>query len=416
MIEAALLGAGERGMVALASYALKRPNEIKFVAVAEPNKDRRIRFAKLHDIKPENQFSSWHELLEKPKLCRAMLICTQDTDHYEPTMRALKSGYDILLEKPMAPDPKESLVMGETAEELGKVLTVCHTMRYSPYFYKLKELVDSGLIGKIMTIQWTENVGYWHQAHSFVRGNWRNKQESSPMILAKCCHDMDMLQWLVDADCEQISSFGSLSYFKEEHAPEGSTDRCTDGCEVEGECPFSAIKWYYNEKQDWPQSIVSHDHSLQARWEAIKNGPYGRCVYRCDNDVVDHQVVNLKFSGEVTVSFTMSAFSMDNTRTFKIMGTEGELRGHHEKNEIVISRFDGNEHKIYPTEIDGGHQGADTMIMRDFVRQLESNDAINRTSGTVSAQNHLIAFAAEQSRISGETIDFKQYIKNVKAQ
>lgn len=413
MIEAALLGAGGRGMFAYASYALKRPNEIKFVAVAEPNQERREMFARLHGIPEDRVFSSWKELLDQPQLCRALLICTQDDDHYAPSMKALDVGYDIMLEKPMANNPVESLAIAEKAERLGRTLTVCHTMRYSTYYRKLKELADSGAIGKIMSIQWTENVGYWHQAHSFVRGNWRRSDETSPMILAKCCHDMDMIQHIVGAECTQISSFGSLSFFKEANAPEGSTERCVDGCKVEHECPFSAIKWYYNEKDEWPQNIVSLDNSLEARWKALEEGPYGRCVFRCDNNVVDHQVVNLLFDNEVTVAFTMAAFSSDNARSLKIMGTNGEIRGFDKKNEIEVVKFNGERYTVHPEEIEGGHSGADTLIMIDFIRQLESNDTQGSSPGMVSARNHLIAFAAEQSRVTGETVDFKAYINQL---
>lgn len=414
MIEAALLGAGGRGMFAYASYALKRPSEIKFVAVAEPNEERRLKFAKLHDIPPERTFSRWEELLEQPQLCRALFICTQDADHFAPTMKALDVGYDILLEKPMATDPVEALQMAEKAERLGKLLTVCHTMRYSPFFSKLKELTDSGIIGRIMNIHWTENVGYWHQAHSFVRGNWRRSDETSPMILAKCCHDMDMLQYIVGAACRKVSSFGSLSYFKEENAPEGSTARCTDGCKVEHECAFSAIKWYHNDKDQWPQNIVALTPTREARWQALLEGPYGRCVFRCDNNVVDHQVVNLEFDNEVTVAFTMSAFSTDNTRSFKIMGTGGEIRGYDDWNELEIIRFSGERHTVRPLEIEGGHSGADTMIMIDFIHQLESGDREGKSSGTVSARSHLIAFAAEQSRLTGKTIDMEKYVQSLR--
>lgn len=410
MIEAALLGAGARGMFAYASYAIQRPNEIKFVAVAEPNEERRKRFAEQHGIPPERTFASWEELLDRPRLCRALLVCTQDDDHYAPTMKALDVGYDILLEKPMASDPKQALEMAQKAEQLGRVLTVCHTMRYSNYFRKLKEVVDSGVIGRLMSIQWTENVGYWHQAHSFVRGNWRRTDETSPMILAKCCHDMDMLQYLIGGECRQVSSFGSLSYFKEENAPEGSTERCIDGCKVEHECPFSAIKWYYNEKNDWPQRVASLTPTLEARWKALKEGPYGRCVFRCDNDVVDHQVANLLFDGDVTVAFTMTAFSVDNTRTFKIMGTNGEIRGHDHRNEIEVVRFNGERETIHPESIDGGHGGADTMIMIDFIRQLERNDKQGKSPGIVSARSHLIAFAVEHSRLTGKTVDMDAFV------
>ncbi|WP_168121505.1 Gfo/Idh/MocA family oxidoreductase [Paenibacillus sp. HB172176] len=411
MIEAALLGAGGRGMFALASYALRRPNEIKFVAVAEPNEERRARFAKEHNIPPERVFKSWEELLDQPQICRALLICTQDKDHYKPTMKALEIGYDILLEKPMATDPREALEMGRKAEELGKLLTVCHSMRYSPFFSKLKELTDSKIIGRIMNIQWTENVGYWHQAHSFVRGNWRRSDETSPMILAKCCHDMDMIANIVGGNCEKVSSFGGLTFFKEENAPEGSTARCTDGCKVEHECAFSALKWYYNEKDDWPQNVVSLTPTMEARWAALKDGPYGRCVYRCDNNVVDHQVVNLAFDNEVSVSFTMSAFSTENTRTLKIMGTNGEIRAYDKRNEFEIILFTGERYKIHPQQIEGGHNGADTRLMIEFIEQLERGDTMGKSSGSVSARSHLIAFAAEQSRVTGQTIDMAEYIE-----
>ncbi len=413
MIEAALLGAGGRGMFAYASYALKRPNEIKFVAVAEPNEERRNMFARLHNIPEDRVFSSWQELLEQPQLCRALLICTQDDDHYAPSMKALDVGYDILLEKPMANNPVESLAIAKKAEQLGRTLTVCHTMRYSTYFRKLKELVDSGVIGKIMTIQWTENVGYWHQAHSFVRGNWRRSDETSPMILAKSCHDMDILQHIVGAECTTVSSFGSLSFFNEANAPEGSTNRCTDGCKVEHECAFSAIKWYYNEKDQWPQNVVSLTPTLEARWKALEEGPYGRCVFRCDNNVVDHQVVNLLFDNEVTVSFTMTAFSTDNTRSFKIMGTNGEIRGYDVKNELEVIKFNGERYKVHPEQVEGGHNGADTLIMIDFIRQLESNDTQGSSPGMISAKNHLIAFAAEKSRVDGETVNMRDYMREL---
>ncbi|QJD86895.1 Gfo/Idh/MocA family protein [Cohnella herbarum] len=414
MIEAALLGAGGRGMFAYASYALKRPDEIKFVAVAEPNAEKRERFAREHAIPPERTFSGWEELLEQPRLCQALFICTQDADHYAPSMKALDVGYDIILEKPMATSPLESLAIAQKAERLGRLLTVCHTMRYSNYFNKLKELIDSGTIGRIMSVQWTENVGYWHQAHSFVRGNWRRADETSPMILAKSCHDMDILQHIVGGEVLRVSSFGSLSFFKPDNAPEGSTKRCTDGCKVEHECPFSAIKWYYNEKDEWPQSIVSLTPTLEARGKALREGPYGRCVFHCDNDVVDHQVVNLLFDNEVTVAFTMSAFSTDNTRSFKIMGTAGEIRGYEKRNELEVIRFSGERYAVNPETVEGGHGGADTKMMMDFVKQLESGESQGKSGGLVSARSHLIAFAAEESRLTGRTITMSEYVAGLR--
>jgi predicted dehydrogenase len=417
MIKAALLGAGSRGMFAYASYALDRPDEIQFVAVAEPNEERRERFAELHGIPKERQFTSWNELLDQPRLCEALLICTQDTQHYQPTMKALQLGYHILLEKPMSPNPLETIEMAEEAARLDRMLTVCHTGRYSPFFTTVKQLMDQKAVGRIMSIQWTENVGYWHQAHSFVRGNWGNSKKSSPMLLQKSCHDMDMLQWLIGGECEQVSSFGSLSYFTEANAPEGSTARCTDGCKVEHECPYSALKWYHNEKDQWPQNVVTLEPKLELRMKALKEGPYGRCVYRCDNDVVDHQVVNLRFNNDVTVAFTMSAFSHDVSRTFKIMGTTGELKGHSKRNEIEIIHFSGKRELIRPQTVEGGHGGADTMIMREFIQQVASNNVQGgKTSAMVSAHSHMIVFAAEHSRATGQTVVVEDYIQDLKRQ
>ncbi len=414
MIQAALIGAGSRGMHAYASYGLKNPHEIKFIAVAEENAERRERFARDHGISKEMQFSKWEDLLDQPKLCEALLICTQDRMHYEPTMKAITKGYKILLEKPMSPIPSESLEMAEQAEKYGSLLSVCHGMRYSTYYRELKKILDEQTIGRLTSIQWNENVGVLHQSHSFVRGNWRNSIESSPMILQKSCHDMDMLQWLVNSECVKVSSFGSLTHFKEENAPEGSTARCTDGCAVERECIFSAIKMYLNEKDEWPQNVVTLEPTYEKRLEALKNGPYGRCVYRSDNDVVDHQVVNLLFDNEVTVAFTMSAFTNETSRTFQIMGTKGEIIGNHKTNEIEIKHFSGKVEKVYPEKVEGGHDGADTLIMQDFIQQVKSNESKSTSSAMVSAKSHLIAFAAEESRVTGNTIDMSDYINQLK--
>lgn len=416
MIKAALIGAGNRGMNAYGDYALKRPHDIQIVAVAEPDEKRRLHFAGLHGIPEERQFAGWREMLDHPKLCEALLICSQDRMHYEPAMQALRQGYHILLEKPMSPDPKEALRMAVEADRRQQILMVCHVSRYSPFFIAVKEIIESGSIGDIAAVQWTENVGYWHHAHSFVRGNWRNTAETSPMLLQKCCHDMDLLQWLIGTDCEEVSSYGSLSHFTADQAPEGSTLRCTDGCKVEHECLYSAIKWYYNDKDDFPQNVVALDRNKEARMQAILSGPYGRCVYHCDNDVVDHQMVGMKFGGNVTVAFTMSAFSKDVCRNFKIMGTKAELNASTMANEIEIRRFNGRSETIHPELVEGvkGGHGGDEKIMMEFIRRVQGNDNSNiRTSAMVSASSHLIVFAAEHSRLTRENVTMSEYVKQL---
>ncbi|CAM4242347.1 oxidoreductase [Bacillus manliponensis] len=410
MITAALIGAGSRGMYAYAPYALQNPEEMKFIAVAEVDDGKRKKFSQMHSIPEHMQFETWELLLEKEKFCDVLLICSPDRFHYKSVMQAIEKGYKILLEKPMSPSPVETLEIAEAAAKHNTLLTVCHVLRYAPFYRKLKEIVDEKKIGNIVSIQWNENVGHWHQAHSFVRGNWRNYAESSSMILQKCCHDMDVLQWIVNAECTKISSFGSLTHFKAEYAPKGSTLRCIDGCEVESSCEYSALKWYLHERDEWPANVVSIDTDIEKRREALKTGPYGRCVYHCDNDVVDHQVVNLLFDNDVTVAFTMSAFTKECCRTFKIMGTKGEIRGHDVLNELEIKYFSGEVEKIYPETIAGGHMGADNAIMIDFIEKVNNNTTETLTSAIVSANSHLIAFAAEKSRVTGETIVLKDYV------
>ncbi|MFD2444356.1 Gfo/Idh/MocA family protein [Bacillus sp. CGMCC 1.16607] len=414
MLKAALIGAGSRGFYAYGSYALSYPHEIQFIAIAEPNKEKRDKFAKLHNISEEMRFEDWTELLEKEKMCEALLICTPDRYHFKPVMKAIEKGYSILLEKPMFPDPLETLGIAEAAEKHDSLLSVCHVMRYAPFYQSLKDLVECKVIGDIVSIQWNENVGYYHHAHSFVRGNWRNSTESSSMILQKSCHDMDMLSWLIGTKCKSVSSYGSLTYFKADNAPEGSTNRCLDGCKIEKECPYSAVKWYLHDQDVWPANVVSPNSSIESRLKAIQDGPYGRCIYHCDNDVVDHQVVNLLFEQDVTVSFTMTAFTNKTYRNFKIMGTKGEIIGNDLENQLKINYFSGKEELINPETVEGGHMGADTSIMKDFIERVSTKDRESLTSAKVSAQSHMIAFAAEHSRLTGETISLTDYIKKLK--
>lgn len=414
MIQAALIGAGNRGFYAYGSYALRYPHEIQFIAVAELDKEKRNKFAEAHGIPESRRFADWTELLEKEKLCEALLICSPDRDHYKPVMQAIEKGYSILLEKPMSPIPLETLEIAEAAEKHQTILTVCHVLRYAPFYQALKEIIDRKVIGDIVSVQWNENVGFYHQAHSFVRGNWRNSQESSSMILQKCCHDMDMLAWLIGTECKSVSSYGSLTYFKKENAPEGAALRCLDGCKVENECPYSAAKWYLHDRDEWPANVITADSSLASRLKAIQEGPYGRCVYHCDNDVVDHQVVNLLFENEVTVSFTMTAFTKDICRHFKIMGTKGEIIGNDAKNELLINYFFGQTEMVHPATVKGGHMGSDTKIMADFIQRVNEKNHSSLTSARASAQSHMIAYAAEESRVTGKTISLEEYVANLK--
>ncbi|EGG32129.1 Gfo/Idh/MocA family protein [Paenibacillus sp. HGF5] len=411
-VKVALIGAGLRGINYL-EYALQHPHELEVVAVAEPNRQRREQFQARHGLEDAACFENWNDFFTAPKVADAVFICTQDKQHFEPTMRALEAGYHVLLEKPMSPDPEECIRMGEMASQAGLVFSICHVLRYAPFFSTIKELLEREAIGRLMSIQHNENVGYWHQAHSFVRGNWRRTEDSSPMILAKSCHDLDMLLWLADSDCVRVSSFGSLSHFTAAQAPEGAPKRCLDGCPVSDECLYYAPDHYLTEDTNWPTSAISDDMSYDARYQALLEGPYGRCVYHCDNDVVDHQVVNMEFANSVTVAFTMSAFTRDVSRTIKLMGTRGEIRGAMEKNEIEIIHFgSGKVERISFADRGGhvGHGGGDMGLIKDFLRLVQtggSNQGL--TSASRSVQSHLMAFAAEQSRVDGRIINLNEF-------
>jgi len=419
IVDAVVIGAGGRGRE-YAQYALDNPNELRITAVAEPDETRRNAFADRHGIAPANRFESWEQLLDQPLLADAVLICTQDRMHYEPAVRAIERGYHVLLEKPMSNDPLECVRLGEYAKQYDKVFAVCHVLRYTPFFSAVKQALDEGKIGQPVSIDLIENVGYWHQAHSFVRGNWRRADESNPMILAKSCHDLDILVWLAGTDCAKLSSYGSLMHFKKENAPEGAPYRCLDGCPVRLECPYYAPDIYLNNEDEVSARIlrgsISNDTSAAGVMEALRTGPYGRCVYHCDNDVVDHQVVAMEFEGGLTATFTMTAFTTDGGRTLKIMGTRGQLRAHMAKNTIEISNFKTGRVETIELRSTGlNHGGGDAGIMRDFARLIRGEGrSESLSSASVSVQSHVMAFAAEKSRSENRSVSIKDYMEELK--
>lgn len=372
--------------------------------MAEPDEERRKIAAAEYGLSSEQLYTSWEQALAVGQIADAAIISTQDRMHYEPTLRALALGYNILLEKPMAPDIGEVIEMARAAKLHGRLLTVCHVLRYTPFWSKIKALIASGRIGQIVSVQLSENVGFYHMAHSFVRGNWRRSDDTSPMILQKSCHDMDLLSWLIDRRCLKVGSYGSLLHFRPDNAPAGSAFRCIDNCAVERSCPYSAVRIYEEADTDEWRRFIASEPTPEAVRHALREGPFGRCVYRCDNNVVDHQVVNMEFEGGVTASFTMSGFTHEISRTVQIMGTLGEIRGHMENNEIRLYPF-GQEQILVPVTVgEGGHGGGDEGLIREFlndVRNGQRSEGQGLTSAEASVQSHLMAFAAERSRLEG---------------
>lgn len=398
-ISAVVLGAGSRGSI-YAGYAKDHPEELRIIAIAEPRRDRLDALAEEVGVPTERRFESWETLLSQPKLADCAFICTLDDDHTEPAIKAMELGYHILLEKPMSNREAECRLIAETARRTNRTLAVCHVLRYTPFYMTLKALLEKGAVGQVTTVNQIENVGYWHQAHSFVRGNWRSTRETSPMILQKSCHDMDIILWLMGSRCTRVQSFGSLRHFTAENAPEGAAKRCLDGCPHLETCPYSALKLYLDmERTGWPVDVITTDLSLEGRRKALEEGPYGRCVYYCDNDVVDRQVVNLEFENGSVATFTMTGLSADFSRQLKIFGTEGQIQADMGTKEIVLHRF-GEDPETIPVDMGteaSGHGGGDYGIMADFLRILREGGE-SRTSAEVSLQSHLICFAAERSR------------------
>ena len=398
-ITAVVLGAGSRGSI-YASYAKEHPEELQIIAIAEPRRDRLDALAEEVGVPREYRFASWEALLAQPKLADCAFICTLDDDHISPALKAMEQGYHLLLEKPMSNREDECRQIVETARKTNRTLAVCHVLRYTPFYMTLKALLDKGSVGQVTTINQIENVGYWHQAHSFVRGNWRSTKETSPMILQKSCHDMDIILWLMGSNCTKVQSFGSLGHFTPENAPEGAAKRCLDGCPHVDTCPYSAPKLYLDmERTGWPVDVITSDMSLEGRRKALEEGPYGRCVYHCDNDVVDRQVVNLEFENGSVATFTMTGLTADFCRELKFFGTEGQIQANMGTREIVLHRF-GEEKQVIPVDMGmeaSGHGGGDYGIMADFLRILREGGE-SRTSAEVSLQSHLICFAAERSR------------------
>jgi len=457
-LTAALIGAGARGHAAYGAYALKHSDQIRFVAVVEPNDTRRQRFAKAHAIPPERQFQTWEELMGQGKIADVAFVCTVDRIHSEPAIAALEAGYDVFLEKPMATTVSDCIRLVQTAERTGRLLEVGHVLRHTAFFSTLHEIVASGRLGDIVAVEHRENVAYWHMAHSYVRGNWRNSEVESPIILAKCCHDLDIMYWNL-GPCKQLNSSGSLIHFRPENAPKGAPERCINGCPVASDCPWNAMHAYLDllplmhiarrspsiplrlygtllldypwivkaacrlipslnrlfDYQGWPISTTFDDPSQEGRREALKTGPYGRCVYHCDNNVADYQVVNMEFEQGASGTLILNGHSHDESRSVRYDGTRatltGEFASYDKRYTLEIhDHLRGRVERIHPEAGDGQHGGGDTGIMNSLFYALQdrSNPA-SVSAARESLESHLMAFAAEEARHKGNVVCMSEF-------
>lgn len=410
VITVSVLGIGQRG-VAYSDSMIRFPDKYRIVSLCDCNQERLSARAPKYGVEKEHCFVDENEFF-KEKRSDLLIIATQDRDHVRQAITALKLGYDILLEKPISPDINDLYKLLEAHKKYGHKILVCHVLRYSPAFEKAKEIVDSGALGQIVMIDDIENVQFEHQSHSFVRGNWRNKEETSPMILAKCCHDLDLITWFANSQCNRVSSFGDLSFFKEENQPKGASDRCLE-CKFVDTCPYSA-KVIYIKDQFWGRYIITdaNPNTDEAVLEALKTGPYGRCVFKCDNDVVDHQVVTMQYANGVVGNLRMTAFMDASGRVFHIFGTYGELRINEDDDIIELRLFKDHERKIWRIHELGdttssAHGGSDLRLVEEMYDIITKN-LEPKTSLEISVESHLIALSSEESRLSnGASIEIK---------
>ena len=415
-IKDVLIGAGLRGK---AYTDFMTDERFAVIAVADPLEARRNYIKETHGIKDDMCFETWQEMLDRPKFADVAIIATSDQGHYEPAIKALEQGYNLLLEKPVCPTASECADIANLAKEKGVKALVCHVLRYTPLFRKIKDMINEDKLGEIISIHHAEGVGHLHQSHSYVRGNWANTKQSSNMLLAKSCHDIDIIQWLIGEKCTRVHSFGSLKHFTKENMPEGAPLRCTDGCPHADTCYYNAIKLYTgSDAWDWFRNACAKkfDPTDEEVMEALRTTDYGKCVYQCDNDVVDHQVVNMEFANGAVASFNMSAFNWKG-RYIRIMGTKGEI--HADFDEIkYFSYATREEYIIKPTDgsvdetLMGGHGGGDQGIVNvlyDYLANGYDGDLLSEIG--ISVENHLTVFAAEESRLNGTVVDVREFSK-----
>jgi len=415
------VGAGSRGTT-YTTEMLKMPEKYKLVGMADPMSEKRRKYMREFGLAEEQCFADWREILAKPKMADVAIIATVDNMHYEPAMRAIELGYDLLLEKPVANTERECIDIANAARKKGVKVLVCHVLRYTPFYKKVKSLVKSGLIGEVMSVDQVEAIGDVHFSHSYVRGNWHNTATSAPMLLAKSCHDLDVIQWLADKPCKKVSSFGDLTYFTAKNAPEGAPVSCVDGdCPHRAQCIYNCRKIYVGE--DFPvwRDIFRSIHATKSEYtdeeifDLLRNSTYGKCVFHSDNDVLDHQVVSMQFEGGATATLNVNAFNRGGRFT-RVYGTKGELYAFFSDKEINVRTFADRKKFTVPVEetttesIAGGHGGGDAGISYDLYNFLEGNEIeLGASEIGISVYNHLIGYAAEQARHTDTVVDVADF-------
>ncbi|MBQ4540442.1 MAG: Gfo/Idh/MocA family oxidoreductase [Alistipes sp.] len=407
-VKIVVIGAGNRTNKYM-EYAKRHPERLELVSVVEPVEIRRRNMAERFGLKMEDCYASIDDFFAAKVDADAVLIGTPEDKHFEPTMRSIDAGYHVLLEKPIAQTKEECLAIQQNAHRQGVVVGVCHVLRFHPYFMKIKEVVDSGALGEIISINHYAEINIDRMTHSYVRGLWSQSKKTNPMLIAKCCHDIDFLLWVAGSKCRRVSSFGSLRWFREERAPEGSAKRCID-CRVEKQCPYSAVN-LYKEHKEWIRNFdVPEGRTIDdVIDEELRSGRFGRCVHHCDNDVVDNQILNMELENGTLISFVVNAFTRNDFRGTHIKLTHGEIDGN--ETTLRVRRFRDNEEQVF--DFSGlcsqpFHAGADLNIVEEFVNSItRSANGILSSTIDSSIESHVVCYEAETSRLTGQTIEIK---------
>ncbi|GGK88251.1 Gfo/Idh/MocA family protein [Deinococcus radiotolerans] len=391
-IRVAIVGAGNRGGDAYARLLAQHGAQVTHVVDARPARLREV--AARHDIPTGRQFTDPDAFFALGRVADAVVLATPDDQHVRPCVQALALGYDVLLEKPICLNEAElDLLQAAEATSTGRV-TVCHVLRAAPFFQEVRRVLDSGALGTLIGIQHAENVAHWHYAHSYVRGNWRAAPPAAPFILAKSCHDLDLLRAFAGSSPARVSSEGDLHHFRPEHAPPGASPRCVT-CPVP-DCPSDARRIYLTrDPHSWPVTVLTAGGTSLD--DALRHGPYGECVYLGLNNVVDHQAVTVQFRNGVTAQLTVSAFTHNNTRTLKLLGTHGELRGHMDHHELELHDFRTGQSRRWRVNANGNHGGGDDGLIQAWLASLRG-ETLPPTPLTESLDSHRMAFAAERAR------------------
>lgn len=404
---AIIIGAGARGNHIFAELMATRETGWAVAGVVEPNDARRESFRRRHDLPENRTFASVDELLAADRIADFVFICTPDPTHYDLCVAVSAKGYDVLLEKPIATSLPDCLALIDVERTYGNRIFVAHVLRYSPFFRTLRDLIASGEYGGVRSLQLTEMIGHWHFAHSYVRGNWRRRADSAPIVLTKCSHDLDIMTWLLPEErVASVSSVGSLSYFRSEMAPAEAAERCVD-CALQRTCLYSATEFYLSDRQGWPYDVVAPgDNTVAGRQAAIANGPYGRCVWHCDNDVCDNQSVTLQFESGIHATLGLYAHTADVTRRITVLLDEAEINGDLHRGEIAVSTFTGQPgvtRPLSPPLPSGDHHGGgDLALLRTLYEHVEFGEYSEvMTSLHTSVTSHVLAFLADDSRLGG---------------